>query len=195
MNDVKRNLTPLIDPDAGREPLAARQTGIPAVACVLLQLILAYEWLISGLDKIGTARFDSQLVVVLQQGTQGSRYGWYVSLLHQFVLPNHSLFALLVQVTEPALGLALLLGGSLGLLRPYTRIIVYGALAASAALLGSAFLSLNYFFQGNCPIPWINTSNSFVPGVNINILVALISLVLLAANLRLLYQSRPTTVE
>jgi len=194
MLQTRRNHAPVLDPDAGGEAGAAGQRSVPAAARVL-QVVLAYEWLVSGLDKIGNAHFDSQLVSLLQQSTQGSRYGWYVSLLHKVVLPNHSFFALLVQITEPALGLALLLGGSLGLLRPHTRIAVYGALASSAALLGSAALSLNYFFQGNCPIPWINTGNSFVPGVNINILVALISLVLLVTNLHRPYQSRAGTVD
>lgn len=162
MNEAKRNLAPILDLDAEQETAAARLYGIPAVACVL-QIVVAYEWIVSGLDKIGNAHFDSQLVSVLQQSSQGSRYGWYISLLHQFMLPNHTLFALLVQVTEPILGLALLFGGALGLLRLQARVMIFTALAVTAALLGSAFLSLNYFFQGDGPIPWINPSSSFIP--------------------------------
>jgi hypothetical protein len=56
-------------------------------------------------------------------------------------------------------------------------------------------LSLNYFFQGNCPLPWVDPRNSLGPGVNINILVAVISLVLLAPNVRLLQRSRRGAVD
>lgn len=194
MTQAETSLAPLLDPDARREAVGAAPAAVTAVSCVL-QIVLAYEWLVSGLDKLANRHFDSQLVSLLQQGSQGSRYGWYVSLLRTFVLPNHTVFALLVQVTEPAVGLALLMGGALGLFRPHTRIAIYGALAASAALLGSTLLCLNYFFQGDCPVPSVNPSNSFVPGVSINIFVALISLVLLVTNLRWLTGSRSGTAD
>jgi hypothetical protein len=66
--------------------------------------------------------------------------------------------------------------------------MVYSACVAAAALLGAIFLSMNYFFQSAEPIPWINPNNSFVPGLDINTLVALLSLLLLLVNTRLIYQ-------
>jgi hypothetical protein len=62
--------------------------------------------------------------------------------------------------------------------------------AASAGLLGSASLSLNYFFQGGIYLPWINSGNALNPGVDINIMVALVSVVLVGANLSALLAAR-----
>src|SRR5438270_3938815 len=124
MTHAAPTFSSLIDNDHRQKPVEARVRSVPAVACAL-QIVLAYEWLVSGLNKIGNRHFDSQLMSILQQSPQGSRYGWYASLLHQLVLPYHGLFALLVQVTEPALGAALLLGGAIGLIRPYGRISRY----------------------------------------------------------------------
>ncbi|HEX8917908.1 MAG TPA: hypothetical protein VF898_05370 [Chloroflexota bacterium] len=192
------NLAPVLAHDeeqvASASSKALQAVRMPATICVL-QIVLAYEWLVSGLDKIGNTHFDNQLVSLLQQSTQGNRYGWYVSLVHQIVLPNHTLFALLDQGSEIAIGIALLLGGGLGLLRPQARITVDAALAASAALLGSTFLALNYFVQGNTLIPWINPANAFVPGVDINSFVAVISLVLFVANVCLLLKWRNALVK
>ena len=153
-----------------------------------MQVILAYEWLVSALDKLGNAHFGDQLESVLQQSSHNGPYGWYSSLLRQFVLPYHAIFAPLTQATELAIGLTLALSAALWLFQPTHRLTVYGTWASTAALLGSIFLSINYFFQTGYPIPWINPNNSFVPGVDINTLVALLSLLLLMANARLLYR-------
>jgi hypothetical protein len=157
------------------------------IGLIGLQLILGYEWLISALDKLANAHFGSQLIAVLQQSSHGGPYGWYGSLLRRLVLPNHAIIAPLTQAGELAIGLALALSATLWLLQPAARLTVYSACAAAAALLGAIFLSINYFFQSAEPVPWINPNNSFVPGLDINSLVALLSFLLLAENARLVY--------
>ena len=58
----------------------------------------------------------------------------------------------------------------------------YLAWAQNGALLASAFLSLNYFFQGGTNVPWINPNGAFTQGVDITILIPLISITLFAAH-------------
>jgi hypothetical protein len=45
-------------------------------------------------------------------------------------------------------------------------------------------ISLNYFLQGGSPLPWINPSNAFSEGVDIDILIPLLSATLLVVKLR-----------
>jgi hypothetical protein len=162
---------------------------------IVMQLVLAHQWLVSGVNKLLDPHFGTQLVPVLRGSTQGNPYGWYATFLRVVVLPNHALFALAVQVMEPAIGLALLLGAGLWVVRPRELVTIYGGLAASAALVGSVGLSLNYFFQGGTYLPWINSGNALNPGIDINIMTAAVSTVLLGANLSALLSARSKPVE
>jgi len=186
---MKRQGLAMIDRDRSHRLVASRLERLPGWL-IVMQLILAYLWLVSGTNKLLDPHFGTQLVPLLRQSTQGNSYGWYATFLRVIVLPNHTLFALAVQVMEPAIGLALLVGAGLWIFRPHGRITIYGALAASAALLGSAGLSLNYFFQGGIYLPWINSGNALNPGVDINIMTALVSVVVLGANLSALLAAR-----
>jgi hypothetical protein len=44
----------------------------------LVQAILAYEWLVSGINKALNSHFDANLVQLLSQSTQGGSYAWSV---------------------------------------------------------------------------------------------------------------------
>lgn len=168
--------------DRSRFSIRTRLERLPGWL-IVMQLVLAYQWVVSGINKLLDPNFGTQLVPLLRGSTQSNPYGWYAILLRTVVLPNHALFALAVQVMEPAIGLALLLGAGLWIVRPHGQLTVYGCLAASAALVGSIGLSLNYFFQGGTYLPWINSGNALNPGVDINIMTAVVSSVLLGANL------------
>jgi len=157
------------------------------------QAILGYEWLISGLNKILDRHFDTQLLVVLQQSAQGGPYGWYAWFIRNVVLPNHALIGMLTQIGETSIGVVLLFGAGVSLFLPSGQVARYAKLAAASVLLGSIFLSLNYFFQSGVPIPWLNSANSLAEGVDITILIALFSMALLAANLHAL--ATPTAVS
>src|SRR5689334_7485039 len=110
-HDIRTTIAP------SREEVTLLRPAVAPVAMpvglVGLQLILAYEWLISALDKLGNAHFGSQLVCVLQQSSHSGPYGWYGSLLRQLVLPNHAIIAPLTQAGELAIGLSLLLSAGL----------------------------------------------------------------------------------
>jgi thiosulfate dehydrogenase [quinone] large subunit len=160
-----------------------------------VQLVLAFEWLISSLNKLLAPNFDAGLLAVLQGSTHTNPYTWYSAILQRIVIPNHSLFAFATPLGEMAIGLTLTAGAVFWLLRFPPRATMFGAGMVCAALLGSAFLSLNYFFQGGTTLPWVNTSNAFTEGVDIDILIPLLSLVLLAAYVHILYTARSAALE
>ncbi|MBV9280981.1 MAG: hypothetical protein JOZ41_12945 [Chloroflexi bacterium] len=190
---MKRQGLAMIVRDRSPHPTKSGRKRLPGWL-IVLQLALAYQWGVSGINKLLDPHFGTQLVPVLRGSTQGNPYGWYATFLRVVVLPNHALFAPAVQVLEPAIGLALLLGAGLWVVRPRGPLTTYGGLVATAALLGSIGLSLNYFFQGGTPLPWIDAGNALNPGVDINVLTALVSVVLLGANLSALLAARGTPV-
>jgi thiosulfate dehydrogenase [quinone] large subunit len=159
--------------------------GMPAGLCAV-QLVLAYEWLVSGINKLINPNFTVQLASTLRQSIDGNPYSWYVGFLRQVVLPHASLFGVLTELGELAIGVTLMVGVVLWLRLPDSRITHLVGRAASLALAGAAFLSLNYFFQGGSPLPWVDPANAFNEGVDIDILIPLLAVTLLVANLRAL---------
>jgi thiosulfate dehydrogenase [quinone] large subunit len=160
-----------------------RRAGLP-IGLAVVQLILAYEWLVSGLNKLINPNFTVQLAGTLRQSLDGNPYGPYVTLLRAVVIPHATLFGVLTEVGEMAIGITLLAGAALWIWRPASRLAARAAGAASAALAGAAFLSLNYFLQGGSPLPWPDGANAFNEGVDIDILIPLLAVTLLVANLR-----------
>jgi thiosulfate dehydrogenase (quinone) large subunit len=160
-----------------------RRIGLPAGLAVV-QLILAYEWLVSGINKLVNLNFTVQLAGTLRDSMSGNPYTPYVTFLRDIVLPHATLFGIFTEVGESAIGCVLLASAVLWLWRPTSQFTLYAGRAACAALAGAAFLSLNYFLQGGSPLPWIDSANAFNEGVDIDILIPLLSVTLLVANLR-----------
>jgi uncharacterized membrane protein YphA (DoxX/SURF4 family) len=175
---------------SGAGHAAASRLKRLSVWLLVLQLILTYLWLVSGINKLLDSHFGAELVPLLRASTQGNPYGWYAGFLRVIVLPHHAFFAVAVQVMELGIGAVLLLGAALWIIRPSGRLVVLGALATIAALLGSIGLSVNYFFQAATAIPWINPGNALAPSVDTNSLVALVSAVVLGSYVRALLGTR-----
>ena len=95
-----------------------RLTGIVWLA---LRLLLAYEWLSAGLEKIQEAAWVGDKVpagihgflagaVGKATGAHPAVFGWYADFIKNVAMPNEHLFSYLVAYGEVLVGLALLLG-------------------------------------------------------------------------------------
>jgi thiosulfate dehydrogenase [quinone] large subunit len=95
-----------------------RLTGIFWLA---LRLLLAYEWLSAGLEKIQEAAWVGDKVpagihgflagaVGKATGAHPAVFGWYADFIKNVAMPNEHLFSYLVAYGEVLVGLALLLG-------------------------------------------------------------------------------------
>jgi thiosulfate dehydrogenase [quinone] large subunit len=164
--------------------MKAPRTSIFPTGLGLVQLALAYEWLISGINKLANPNFTVQLAGTIRQSLDGNPYSWYVAFLKAVVLPHATAIGVLTELGETAIGITLAVSAMLWLRRPYSPSTRIAGIAACAALAGAAFLSLNYFLQGGSTLPWINPGNAFNEGVDIDILIPLVSLGLLFANFR-----------
>ena len=166
-----------------------RVPRLPLWLCVV-QAILAYEWLVSGLDKLLDHGFSGQLSALLSQGTQGAAGSLYGGVIAHLVLPNHTLFALLTPWTEMSIGSIMLLGAVLWTVYPRARITDLVAGATCLALLTAATLDLNYYLLGGGGLPWIDPANATQPGINVDVMLLLIALTLCAANAQDLFRRR-----
>jgi thiosulfate dehydrogenase (quinone) large subunit len=82
----------------------------------VLRLWLGYNWMVAGWHKMTGEGFDASgylknAIANPVKGPDGNMvYGWYVSFLENFALPNIELFNFIVPVGEFLVGLGLILG-------------------------------------------------------------------------------------
>src|SRR5690348_12553106 len=76
----------------------------------LLQLIVGYEWLLSGTDKLLLGTFPAQLSGLLNASLSGGRFpSFFAALLRWLVLPNAVLFGYLIEWGETLVGMGLMI--------------------------------------------------------------------------------------
>lgn len=182
------NATPIHLSQARIHDRAVSAPRTAAAGLAAVYLLVAYEWLISGVNKLLNADFASGLGKELEDGLADNPNHWYVHLVRRFVLPHASAMALLVQWAELAVGLGLALGAvrlvAGARLRPNVAHLFDAALLG--ALLGSAVMALNYWFMAGNTLPWVNAAHAFDEGISLDGLLALGSFSLLALQVRAL---------
>ncbi len=93
-----------------------RENKIAAGILTILRLYLGYAWFTAGLGKIQSGAFNASgflgnAVANPVKGPDGSVvYGWYVSFLKSFAIPNVDMFNFIVPWGETLVGLGLMLG-------------------------------------------------------------------------------------
>ena len=93
-----------------------RENNISAGILTVLRLFLGYSWLTAGWGKLTGEGFDASgylknAIANPVKGPEGNLlYGWYVSFLESFALPNIELFNFIVPLGEFLIGFGLILG-------------------------------------------------------------------------------------
>ena len=158
-----------------------------------LQAVIAWEWLVSGANKVLAGNFPQGLADTLDEGIHDNPNGWYVSILQRVVLPHSVAFGYVIEATELFIGIALFIGVVVlvGPVRrrgmPQYRLAVGEVAAAMVAALLCAFLCVNFhFFMGDGIFPWINPANAFDEGITLDTLMPPVAVLLFLVNARLL---------
>jgi hypothetical protein len=163
------------------------------IARVGLQLVLGYEWLVSGLDKLLYGHFPAALggllAGVLRSGTVPAPLA---ALLRAMALPHPLFFGWLIEWSETLAGLALIAAALAALLRPaLERRLEQAALPwmplafravdalALAAAAGSALLGLSFYLLDGVPAFWPLPSIAFGGAVDAGLLLAALTVPLL----------------
>jgi hypothetical protein len=168
------------------DPLAGdRQTVAASWGLGLVYAMLAYEWLLSGLNTALSGTFRAGLANRIHGSLVDNPHGWYVSFVNRAVLPHVGFFAAATLIGELLVAAGLIWGAMLWLrpgwfpagFRPWLGIGVTGALA------GAAVMELNYYLLAGEAWPWLKTNDPFNVGLSVDGLVLLISLALIPVQL------------
>jgi len=180
----------------------AIDTQIPNIALAGLQLLLGYEWLLAGGDKLLLGAFPAQLSGMLLALVGGGHLvGFFSAILQGLVAPNAVLFGYLIELGETLAGLGLMTAGLVTLLRPLAGRYLRGTSAtmfvfgdrllerlAPIAAIGAGLLGVSYFFLDGLPKPWFVPSVAFGGSIDTGLFLAVASVVLIVSQLM---QRRP----
>ena len=181
----------------------AIDTHIPNIALAGLQLLLGYEWLLAGGDKLLLGAFPAQLSGMLLALVGGGHLvGFFSAILQGLVAPNAVLFGYLIELSETLAGLGLMAAGLVALLRPLAGCYLSGRSAtmfvfgdrllkrlAPLVAIGAGLLAVSYFFLDGLPKPWFVPSVAFGGSIDTGLFLAVASVVLIVSQLM---QRRPS---
>jgi hypothetical protein len=109
------------------ESTARTANHLALVGLLVVQLLVGYEWFVSGLTKIVRGGFPSGLADELQVKSPGAP-GWYRSVLDGSIIPHASTFGYLIEIGELFAGVALI-GAALVWLTRWDRLPDAGRVA------------------------------------------------------------------
>lgn len=131
---------------------------------VWVRILIGAVWLNGALEKLLSPSFPQQFAASLDAGGfVAAAPSWFQGIMRSIVIPNAELFAQFSRFGELFLGLALILG-----------------LLTNPAAIGSIFLSLALLFSAGGVR--LGTGLGAPEFLNINLLVALISLTILLSS-------------
>jgi uncharacterized membrane protein YphA (DoxX/SURF4 family) len=174
---------------------AAARTTSTNIALAGLQLVIGYQWLVSGVDKMLLGTFPAQMgqLLAVQIGS-GKLPAYFATLLRALVVPNAPVFGYAVMLGETLAGLGLVAAGLLMLLRPLAEAHSSGSLwkifartdrlvaaLAPVAATGAGLLGLSYYLLDGAPPFWFMPSLAYGGAIAPGLMVALASLVLVVA--------------
>ena len=182
----------------------AIDTHIPNIALAGLQLLLGYEWLLAGGDKLLLGAFPAQLSGMLLALVGGGHLvGFFSAILQGLVAPNAVLFGYLIELGETLAGLGLMAAGLVTLFRPLAGRYLSGTSAtmfvfgdrllerlAPIAAIGAGLLGVSYFFLDGLPEPWFVPSVAFGGSIDTGLFLAVASVVLIVSQLMQRHPSR-----
>src|SRR6266540_6826935 len=160
----------LAQPNESTSRAASR---LPLVGLLLVQLLVGYEWFVSGLTKVVRGGFPSGLADELREKSEGAA-GWYKSFLDGSVIPNASAFGYLIEISELLVGVALIVAAIVWLAR-WQRLGDGGRVAllgtTIAASLAAIFMAVNFHLANGAPHPWLIPKDGLDEGIDLDSLL------------------------
>jgi uncharacterized membrane protein YphA (DoxX/SURF4 family) len=165
---------------------------LPLIGLLLVQMLVGYEWLVSGVTKIVRGSFPEGLADELREKSEGAP-GWYKSFLDGTVIPHASTFGYLIELGELLVGISLIAAALIWLLR-WEQLPAAGRLGVLAvtaiASLAGIFMAVNFHLANGAPHPWLIPKDGFDEGIDLDSLLPAIQLVLVGVSLGLMRQLR-----
>jgi hypothetical protein len=168
-------------------------TAAPNRALAALELLIGYEWLLSGVDKLLYGTFPQQLGTLLHGTLAGNSLpSFFAAILRTLVMPNAALFGVLIEWAETLAGIGLIVAGLVALLGPLAERRLHGPLANAyraglhllhallpVAAVGTALLSLSFYLLDGAPTAWFAPSVAYGGALDTGLFLAIASLIIL----------------
>ena len=150
------------------------------IGLLIVEMIIGYEWLISGLVKLVRGNYPSGLAATLLEKLPKVP-AWYGSFLSGAVIPNAPYFGYAIEIAEVLAGVVLLVGPVIALFawervphRMRQAVLFFTAVATS----GGAFLAVNLHVANAASHPWFFPGDSFDEGIDLDSVLPAIQLVI-----------------
>lgn len=169
----------------------------PNIALLGLELLVGYEWLVSGVDKLLIGTFPGTLGQLLAQALGGGQLpGFFAAILRGLVASNAMLFGYLIEWSETLAGAGLIAAALAELGRPWIErhpakrwsaplalsLRLLDVLAPIAAL-GAGLLGLSFFFLDGLPAPWLAPSIAYGGAIDTGLFLAVASAIIVISRL------------
>ena len=177
-----RRRPPIGQPSVVRAGLPATMKGLifPSVGLLLVQMVLGYEWLVSGLSKVFRSGFVSGLDEELIAQSENSAQ-WYRDFLDEFIIPNSEAFAYFVTVNEIVIGAILIATAVLWLVaweRLGRRARTTMLMAIVLSCIGGIFLNLNLYLASTSDLPFFIAESPFEEAVGLDLIMPLLEIII-----------------
>ncbi len=154
--------------------------SISMIGLLVVEMIVGYEWLISGLVKLVRGDFPAGLAATLLEKLPKTP-AWYGSFLTSAIIPNATYFGVAIEIAEFLAGVVLIVGPLIALFAwdtvPHTmrRAVLF---FTAVATLGGAFLAINLHVANAASHPWLFPDGSFDEGVDLDSVLPALQLVI-----------------
>lgn len=124
---------------------------ISIIWLILIQWVIAFEWIHASFPKWTDAKFIDNISKTLESFAATSSYPSYSNFLTSVAIPHAELFGQIIRSAELAVGLALVLSGILMLSKKYLP--EYVTWLTAIACFGGALMNLNFFMASGSTSP------------------------------------------
>lgn len=187
---------PHVHPPTQRSAVASAMTSAtaaaPNIALLGLDLLVGYEWLVSGVDKLLIGTFPGTLSNLLTQSlSSGQLPGFFAAILRGLVAPNAVPFGYLIEWGETLAGVGLLAAGLAELAHPWIErhlpetargvfalVLRLLNMLTPIAAIGAGLLGLGFFFLDGLPTPWFTPTIAYGGAIDTGLFLAAASLVI-----------------
>jgi uncharacterized membrane protein YphA (DoxX/SURF4 family) len=152
------------------------------VTLLVVQIVMGYEWLVSGITKVASGTFVSGLAANLKSTLDGAPH-FYKSFLTSTIVPNARAAAVLIELAEIAVGVVFI-GAAIIWLARWSRLsdrwrVSILAATAVAALVG-IIMTVNFHLARGGNHPWLIPADGFDETIDLDMVLTFIQAVYLA---------------
>lgn len=150
------------------------------IGLLVVEMIIGYEWFMSGLVKVVSGGFPSGLADELLEKLPNDP-AWYGRFLQGSVIPNATFFGYAIEIAELLAGVVLIVGPLIGFFaweRVSDRLRRAVLFLTAVAAIGGAFLAINLHVFNAASHPWFVPGDSFDEGIDLDSVLPAIQIVI-----------------